>query len=109
MLNLTDQLIVKTGWAGPLLWLVTNSGGSIHLHDSKISLNDKLISPADDLSSQLCGAKISDLTITQKKLRIEFSEGTIISVTAAAHETARIFRKGNKHYIYQKGELSQEL
>lgn len=71
MFNLTGQLIVKTGWAGPLLWLITDSGASIHLHDSKISLNDKLISPTDDLNAQLCGTKILNVVITQKKLRIE--------------------------------------
>jgi hypothetical protein len=107
MIELGGQELTDCGWAGPLLWLVTEDGWSIHLYDAPIRLGHKRVEAHEDIRKNVVGQTIQSISATKSGLSVNFESGGAIIVDSSDTETARIFKKGSDidHLVYKSGDL----
>lgn len=105
MIELQGKEIESSGWAGPLLWLITKDGYSIHFYDGDILLNGISVSIGEDINNKVIDSIIKKLVTNQEGFMLVLATGTNIHINSAANETARVFKKGDlqSHYFYKNG------
>ena len=110
MTDLSGQEIEKCGWAGPLLWVCTTDGYSIHFYDAPIELDGCSVEEGADLGEKLNGDEISSLGADADWLSVSFKSGKTLRVASLVVETARVFKQGDlgSHLVYQRGKLIED-
>ena len=110
MINFAGKIVSECGWAGPLLWVVTQDDFSIHLYDGRIHLDGARVETGDDVNSRLSGKTIEKIAADRDGFRVLLAPGIELKVERSGTETARVFKRGDlgPHCIYQNGVLSED-
>jgi hypothetical protein len=110
MIDLVGKTVEVSGWAGPVLWVCTTDGYSIHLYDAPIELDGEEINLGDDIVRSLAGRPILDIVSDSYWFSVRFKSGGVLRVAASDVETARVFKQRdlNSQVIYKAGAIRED-
>lgn len=110
MIDLVGKTVARVGWAGPLLWVCTEDGYSIHLYDAQIRLDGSDVQVGENLESGLAGRQIVQVSAGEGEFAVTFNPAILLCVESSDAETARVFKKGDPttHWIYLDGTLRKD-
>ncbi|RLE31367.1 MAG: hypothetical protein DRJ61_11475 [Acidobacteria bacterium] len=110
MKQLVGKTVKECGWAGPLLWVCTSDGYSVHFFDSTIELDGKAVEPGESINEVLAGDCIARVAADDGWFSVHFESASILRVSSSGVETARAFKKGDlcSHFVYQNGKFVED-
>lgn len=109
MIDINAKIVESCGWAGPLLWVCTTDGYSIHFYDALIDLNGQCVARPADVNATLAGQAIVRMVVTDTEFGVEFEKGDYLRVESSDGESARVFKRDSdeRHYIYKSGSFGK--
>jgi len=110
MIRFDQKIVESVGWAGPLLWVCTVDGYTIHFYDGRIELDGAEIMPGEDRPQALVGREIASVAAGPGSFSVTFRPDATLRVLRADVQTARFFKRGDlqSHWIYKDGTVLKD-